>query len=165
MGYYFAARDTLNKMSNFRVGAIAMTIWFVLLLFYTKDTYIYTTGYTLLRNSDEFLWYRQLGINIYRMLVGLVGSIAWLSVLKLIWSKLENRGGFPKWTVWLGKHSIAIYILSTYSFTYLLPLLCNKIQPNLFLWIIETILMAAVCSGLTYLINKCKLLSKYLIGE
>ncbi|MBQ8634118.1 MAG: acyltransferase family protein [Lachnospiraceae bacterium] len=165
-GYYFAKKDMLKKLVNKRVTIISTVVWLVLLCFYSKESYIYTTGYTLFKKADGFIWYRQLGINIYRMLVGLTGCIAWLSTLKLVWNKSEKRGGISQiCTVWIGKHSIAIYILSTYSFTYLLPAICKNMKPNLVLWLVETSAMAIVCSGFTYLINKCKILSKCLIGE
>lgn len=92
LGFYLAKTNFLKQLLSKRVLLCSLFGWLLLLAFYSKESYIYTTGYTLLRSEEGFLWYRQLAIDIYRVLVGIMGCIFWLALIKTVWNKLENGG-------------------------------------------------------------------------
>ena len=75
LGYFYNKDGLQYRIKNIysNNGAlIASGILFaVLLLFYNRDSYIYTTGYYILYSTPL----KQLGIDLFRFMIGLVGSI------------------------------------------------------------------------------------------
>lgn len=166
-GYYFAkSGKNIGDRLLLKAG-IASGIWIILLLFFNKDTYIYTTGISILPGYSTYPFLQQLGIVVYRYLIGFVGCVAVSLLLFAVWRKINKcaSGVILTEVLWLGKHSLAIYILSTYLYVYLVPAITKNAFPNIVISLLATVLMAAVCAGLAVVISKCKFLSKVLIGE
>lgn len=163
-GYYIARRRGNLEVTTVK-GVVSSIVWVSLMLVYSKDAYIYNSLFTLVRNADGFSWKQQLLINIYRYFVGAVGCITILFVTQRIWRLIENRSKPINGLIWMGKHSLSIYILTTYIFVYLIPAITKSVQQNYILNFIETWILIIICRIITQKLKKVPILAKALIGE
>lgn len=94
---------------------LCVVIFLLMLIFYNKDCYIYTTG---LWNGESYIsGYRQLIIDVYRYLIGLFGSVTMLIFLKKIYQCCTANKGLNNvkdYIVSFGKISLQIYVLQRY---------------------------------------------------
>lgn len=94
------------------VVATAFT-YVVLLAFYNRESYIYTSQYSILGGGGN-LGLTQCLIDVYRMVIGFVGS---LFVYQLIaW---RERSTYMKCLVLIGANTLGIYVISQYAFDFL----------------------------------------------
>lgn len=110
IGYY-------GRKYRERLGAVrrylwmAVPVWAVLMIYYDENSYIYTTGISLLRS--QLGGRQQLCIDLYRYAVGLAGclTVIWL-VLILVgrWRTLDERVAV------IGRYSMQLYILQGYCY-------------------------------------------------
>lgn len=149
------------------VGGVSTLFWAVLLLFYSKDSYIYTTGITVLRKEN--MW-NQLGIDAYRYLVGIVGVIAVIWILKKLCAVIASRE--ESWVTsgrgmveYMGRNSIIYYILSNYLYIWIMPEITKGFTFNIILMLVETFIVAGLCDGIGRVIKRFKLLSRWLIAN
>ena len=168
MGY---AWNKLGGAKRYSFNNIIYVILFLtfggLLLIYDRNSYIYTSGHCLLNGKFPVL--TQLGIDLYRYLIGVVGSCfvmitlyrlsTWgntnLSCLKPIQSSFE----------YLGKNTLGIYIISTHLNVQLLAHICCNFSYLNFVWVVvETILMIVICLVLIHLIKRFPILNRYMLG-
>ena len=127
-----------------------------MLCFYNESAYIYTTGYYILKGNVV----KQLIIDIYRTLIGLVGSISVISILKVINKKFKLKR-----LSYIGKYSLGIYIVSDLVFVNIFSRFQGYISNiNYLLIIIEAIVVIVISIVISKLIQKNKLLNKLLLG-
>ena len=121
IGYLYARNEGLIRKARNVGGLTSIIVFIIMMLFYEKKHYIYTSellgGGTLLES---------LQIDFFRWAIGLFGSIAvvWICCLLYgvikevkITSTIEN----------LGQDSLAVYALSTSLLSYWLPKFAKKI--------------------------------------
>ena len=80
IGYFFNKYD-LNKIYNSKKNIICImsSIFFLVLLHYFNySTYIYTSGYYILKQNINV---HQILINIYRLFIGLTGTVSIISIV------------------------------------------------------------------------------------
>lgn len=165
-GYYYAKHKSNWIMSN-KVGIVATILWFTLVPWYSKDSYIYTTGITIFRKDN--IW-NQLVIDGYRYLVGVVGVIAVIWIMKKLYAVVLSYE-IPvvmigeKLLEYMGKNSITFYILSTYLFAWILPAFTKNFTFNIFLTMIETVAVALLCDAVGKMIKCSKAISRWLIAS
>ncbi len=94
------------------IERISIVLYSMLLIFYSRDCYIYTSGLWIFNRHEP--WWRQLGIDLYRYMVGLFGSIAVLSVAKKLYSAVNKESLVSSLVIRLGTISLEIYILQRY---------------------------------------------------
>ncbi len=137
--------------------AITGAIFFVMLLFFERKHYIYISHYNILNGNTI----HQLGINIYRFTIGLVGSLFILLGTKELHKLIGDRRGV---LAYLGRNTIGIYIISSYLNTLLLDI-CKKIGgPNYVYIIIESTVIIALSLSVVALIKRSRTASKLLLG-
>ena len=160
-GYLFKKYNLLEKLNTSIINKtlIINTYLFVLLLIpFSKDNYIYTTGINIINN------YSQLINDLYRYLIGFIGSIEILLVLHKITPHIKEN--IKEKLLYLGKNTLGIYIISSIIHPYILPMFTNNLSNINYLFIcIETIIILVITITTIELIKKNKLLSKYLLGE
>ena len=111
LGFYFAKYKNRIPQKVLNVKYLSIPLYIVLIFFFEKKHYIYTTG----------LWDGKSGIgeavaiNSFRWLIGLIGCIAALCILEIIYKTIVCKT--PNATVWklcrlLGTKSLQIYVLS-----------------------------------------------------
>lgn len=125
--------------------------------FYSNDTFIYQSGFTLL-NQESIM--AQLGIDLYRILIGIAGSVWTLVLPKTMAKKRITVAVFTE----LGKHSLGIYIVNSYINIYVLKVICRGFEPSFGANIIQTVLITGACWGSSVLISKRRILSRLLLG-
>ena len=127
------------------LGSIA-AIFVFLLYFFNNNSYIYTTGYTLL--DKEML--TQLGIDFYRFIIGLVGSFFIILLLLKIYPKISDC--ITSIFSIIGMNSLGIYMISGLIFQYLLPKLTSWITSINYLIVLFE---AAIIIIISLLISLC----------
>lgn len=138
--------------------AIAVIAFIVLFIFYSRDSYIYTTAISLLGKNGM----AQIGIDIYRWASGLAGSLVVILVCKMISDRRKGIGVML--FVYFGQISLGIYILNSYVNSYVLKELTSSFSPNGFIWIVETIVSMVTYAIAVEIIRRIPITAKLLLG-
>lgn len=165
-GYYYAKRKS-KYLDNRYVGIAAIALWLLLMLNYSKDTYIYTTGISIL-GKDSMTY--QMFVDLYRYLVGFAGVVAIVFLLKNLYRIILHRqncvaAGVRKTIEYMGRDSLTFYILSTYLFVWVMPYLTQSFSLNYLIIIAETVIVSLMCFLVGSLIKRNSFLSRILIGK
>lgn len=146
-----------NRLAIFVIFAL---IYLKLFTYYNIDSYIYLSGYYILK---EPYYLSQFTIDMYRFAIGLVGCICAVVALKAIWDILP--GFILRIASFIGRHSLGIYIISDYIFTWVLvKITYDNATINYSLLCAETVIITAVSLAATVLISKIPILNKLLLG-
>ena len=125
MGVLFAEyRDKIPSVV-IKAGKLSSILLFpLMLLFYKKKHYIYTTG--IISNGNIL---EQLRIDGFRWSIGLVGSIFVLVIIEYLFqhTKLENNPRFARSISQLGVHSLQVYCLSVPLLSFWLPIIHERL--------------------------------------
>lgn len=138
---------------------VATVAFVILFMFYNHDSYIYTTKISLLGENGFLV---QFGIDIYRWGIGFVGSTVVILVSKIICDKWQGIG--VKLFAYFGQISLGIYILNSYTNTYLLQRLTGNFSPNVFVWIYEEIVSMALYTVAVEAIKRIPVAKELLLG-
>ena len=137
------------------------------MLFYSKNTYIYTTGITLI--GKRFVA-EQIAVDMYRYIVGMAGVVSVVFWTKILYCKvcdsscklmISMRENFEKF----GRDSLIYYILSTYLFVWLMPNVTAKFQLNYMMVFFETLVVMILCFLIKIVLSKFGKMSRYIIGK
>lgn len=142
---------------------ILFVVWILLIGKYNNQCYIYISGVSLLQRTDAL---NQFFIDIYRWGVALIACIfvgnACYWVLQIKNKVIE---GIVFVVSWIGKKSMAVYIVSTTIFNkFVLPKLVWNVNEAIAV-ILESILVLAMSLFLEKITRKSKALSKILWGS
>ena len=100
----------------------------------------------------------------YRYLIGFIGSIEILLLVKYLTLKLNDK--VKDILTYLGKNTLGIYIVSSIIHPYLLPIITTNVSNINYLFvIIESIIIILFSIAVIELIKKNKILNKYLLGD
>lgn len=139
-------------------AALLIIVFAVLFIFYNRDSFVYVSGYRITKG----IWYVQLIRDIYRFIIGLIGSIAVISICDLI-KKYIKGYSFPVLTLF-GRYSLGVYIISGYLILLVLRIYTDSLSPSDWRTAIETVIIAAVSVALSFAIAKVPVLKK-IIGK
>ena len=167
-GYFYNKKNLKEKWKNIynkKYVAISLaTLFLILLQFSNRNSYIYTSGYTLLERD----WTAQLGIDLYRFVIGFVGSAFAIVSLYRIYNIAKVREWIANSGVLLtiGQNTMGIYIISTFINTLILMVVTKPLAGiNYGLIIIETAGVTALSLLITKAIQRSRFLNKYLLGH
>ena len=164
---YLYAKHNFSFLHRKAFGFSMLLLWILLLFKFNYETYIYTTGITLLQKENKFY---QLFINIYRYSIGFFGSFSCCFIVYNIDNLLQKFSSGKIVAVirsifeYLGKQSLSIYILSTYLYDRYLPIITTGFTPNYFIIFIETIVILCLCLLIAKIISCSKILTRIIIG-
>lgn len=163
LGYWFNTynfKEKLKKVYGNKLSAIAVIIlYFMLLRLYNRHTYIYTTGYTLL-GKDLF---EQLGIDCYRFLVGVFGSVSLMFAILFVFRFCKEKD--MHWLVYVGKNTLGIYVISGILFSNGLQRIMSGVDGiNYLLTFTECIVILLISLAINWLLHKNKVLNALLLG-
>ena len=162
IGYLYSRnRDKLVKYFNMS-GIVSLLAFLVMLFFFQKKHYIYTSS---LSGGDSIV--ESLKIDFFRWAIGLFGSVAMIWGCK--WVHLWGGCGWFKRVIEsLGKDSLAVYALSVSLLSYWLPRIVDAIQLrfninwNSCIWLYNLIVTPCVMAMYTVLfLWIIKLMKKY----
>lgn len=139
-----------------------VAIWIVMLTQYGYDSYVYTSRVSLARAD----WLSQLGVDLYRWLIGLVGSAVILQLggyLEALASK-SGRQNIAYCTVqYLGKHTMGIYCASSFLNLFL-SRVCGGLQFHPFLILVETVIVIGICLVVDEILSRFLLTRRLYLG-
>lgn len=138
------------------LGGVFLFIAYIgMINFYSYEDYIYTSGTCLIKEGA--FSFNQLGIDLYRYIVGLVGVVS-CYILSLFVKDIN----IPHYLFDVGTKTLGIYIIHTF-FT---PIICwFQLDVNYIFVFIEVVVLIYLSYYLTTLIEKNKHLSFLLLGK
>ena len=126
--------DTQSRNKRIGIFAVSLIVYVVMLLFFHKDNYIYTTGLSILSSEKGFVG--QLWIDVYRAIVAIIGCAMMLEGSTLIMKK-------TKWIENISSKTMIIYIVTASIFTYV-PQLMSRAGVKAVLGSIPAVLLDIV---------------------
>ena len=152
-------------------GFVQPKLWWIILcgvcfgglfVFFDENSMIYLTGYKLI-GKDVVI---QLGIDLYRTVIGLVGSmffvLLWQYIVNTLCGGKENVG--LRVLALLGRKSMGIYILSGYLVILGVRKLPFITEPSYGLHILEMIIVTAAALGGTLVLERMPFLRR-MVGK
>lgn len=134
-------------------------IFVCLFIFYDERAFIYLTGYRLSRAN----WYKQLVVDVYRFVIGLVGSLFFM----MLFDRLVEAFKSYRWPVLttFGKNSLGVYILQGYYILIVMASFTNNMVGIKWYHIpIETLIISIVSLVSAIIIGKIPVL-RILVGK
>lgn len=161
-------RTRLAGIGTGRLFIGSLAVYGALFLFWGYDSFIYTSGYTLLGRDDML---RQLGIDCYRMAVGFAGSAVIAAAVKMICDVFQNKYAdkvivnvFSAAVSQIGEKSLGIYIISGQLVGSLLIDHIDKLSVNYLNNILQTVVIVGLSYLATYLLSKIPVVNWILLG-
>jgi len=143
--------------------SIIVLIFLVFLSFFNYDSYIYTSKISLVGKNIM----KQLGIDVYRWVIGFLGSIFTIGIIILLdkVNKYSFAFSMKRGIGLIGQNSLGVYIISTLfiNINLLFPL-TEKFKFNVLSLFIESILVLIVCYIITEVIKRSSLANRLLFG-
>ncbi len=165
IGYFCGkSQDIISAalLKNKKCIVGVLTVVFIGLLFlYSTDSFVYTSGYGIIRNRE--VSFSQLVIDIYRFIIGLSGS-ALVIILFKIATPFFNKHKKPIYII--GSNTMGLYIISGYLNSNLLEKVTSELTGlNIAYTIIESAIILTLSIALCFIIKKYKLPRKVLLGD
>jgi fucose 4-O-acetylase-like acetyltransferase len=153
--------DLYNKLKIKRVFVIIFVsvLYLFLMLFYNSDSFIYNSGYSII--DEDPLW--QLAINIYRLFVGICGSIIILLSIDWLIEKYKFFQENNKMISELGIESLGIYIISGYFFL-ILERITVESSFNYGAILLQTVIILTLSYFATILLKRFRIARILLLG-
>lgn len=126
-GYYFHKHNLIDILKNHLLLTTigSGTLLLLCLFFYRTNVFVYVSGCNILHEGE--IVYQQLWIDIFRIIVGIIGSIWFISTLLLFDSIIHNKGKAARTLSRIGICSMGIYCFQTYLFVFFKALFPNGI--------------------------------------
>lgn len=167
LGYFF---NKSFSTKNFQLNIIflfSLLLYVPLMFFWDRSSYIYVSGVNIMANPKII---DQLLIDIYRWVVGGIGSVLVLSLFFIIYKKYELNNSLLNIIEKIGKFSLGIYIISNYIFIYFFPKYIYQIKvENSFINVIYMFFMTIIIITISYLTTKLmfkiKIIKKIFFGN
>lgn len=120
IGYLYSKnRDKLVKYFDV-AGAVSFVAFIIMLFFFQKKHFIYTSGLFGGENIGE-----SLKIDMFRWTIGLFGSVAVIWICKFVHNRVNEKA--KVFIENLGKDSLAVYAFSVSLLSFWLPRIANAI--------------------------------------
>lgn len=115
-GYYAHKHDFVSFLKKHFMGVIAIggTIFVACLFHYNLDCFVYISGSCILKEGR--IDWLQLYYDVFRVFVGILGSVVFVAVLLFAKQMFGMKGGFAKAIAYIGVCSMGIYCFQTYFF-------------------------------------------------
>lgn len=165
--------DKIKCYLNANIQVIALSFLFILFVLfvilcqhYTVEDYVYVSGTGILkglRSSAPFIDYHQLNIDVYRYLIGFVGSALSFMIIYFlfIWKNMAGAKIIAK----LGQKSLGIYVISVSLINaFILPNLTSDVEMNYMIVGLISIGVLVVSYILILCLEKFSLTRKLFLG-
>lgn len=156
-----AIKQTLTLRTISKITVIIFLVWLLLLRFFHYETYIYTSGYNILEQSFSI---KQLGIDIYRMIIGFAGGISFLGTIYITYMKISFCKAAAKILAYLGKIAFGIYVVSSYLFNEFFGYITRNFSQNYILNLIEMVIVLSIAVFCVQILMKIPTLRRLLLG-
>lgn len=163
---YFANKGKWIEFfkKNVKVIACVTAALYVVAMFvyYDADTYVYMSGSCIL--SKGTVNWHQLFVNVYRTLVGICGSVAFLSVLFLVFNKFQGDGKQVKCFATLGTMTMGIYCFQSYFWLLYFEYVDWMVKPVFLNQLLAFLASLAVSWLITLAVKRVKVLNVLFLG-
>lgn len=166
LGYFYGKhgkrmKEWWQQVKNRKVLILFLLSMYILLFaFYDYDSYIYTSGYSVL--GKDVL--KQIGIDMYRLIIGFVGSLVVIIFVDNIYSLIKGKKTAGIMT-YIGRNSMGIYVISGAIFTYILPeITTNILDINYLVVLLESVLIIGISLIINSGLKKNKIISGLFLG-
>lgn len=138
VGYLYAERKfdgkrEINLNKSFLV--CSGIVYIILFLFYKEWSFDYISGVNPM--TSEYKPYIQMEINIYRWIIGIVGSIVFTEIMQLLYVKYMNLR-FVKFVNRIGKDTLQIYVMQCFFLegviSTVVTIVANKLGTNILVY-------------------------------
>lgn len=153
IGYLYARNEERFQRAKPAIGIASTIIFAVMMCFFEKKHYIYTSG---LFGGETIV--DSLYIDFFRWAIGLFGSITVIWFSEIIYSKIKH-GKLTAGIESLGKDSLAVYALSVSLLSFWLPRFSNKILNvltwvdwNRYIWLYNLVVTPIVAIAYSYVL-------------
>ena len=154
---HFQYLNKIEKVADWAWIVMSGVLFFGLFSMFDENSFIYLSGYKLI-GKDVI---KQLGIDIYRMLIGFVGAGFFILLFRKILLMIPMYK-FSMLTA-IGKSSLGVYIISGYLIVKVGDLYGKYLYPN-YLWnFLQAIVITVVAYLFTAILKKIPLL-RWLVG-
>lgn len=133
-------------------------IFAFLFSFYNDQCFIYTTGFHFIGKNIPL----QIGIDIYRIIMGFIGSCFFILLGKLLLVLLPNYK-FPLFSL-IGSNSMGIYLISGYVLLFGAVRITDSLEPSYLINLLTCVVVLIVSTLLTLLLKRIPWLS-WTIGK
>ena len=152
--------EFLSKRHIILLLLFSLVLVYVVLLYgFNYDTYIYTSGHCVIGKDLV----TQLRIDMYRYVIGLVGSI----IVIIAFVQLGRIITYiPRFLLLIGTETMGIYIISTFvNSNVLMPLTYNRTGVNYLVVVIEMLGVLFLSLIIIQIINRSSTLKRLLLGK
>jgi surface polysaccharide O-acyltransferase-like enzyme len=164
-GYFMSKKNWTETFRN-SLGMVACvgSLLYVLAMFlyYDTDTYVYMSGSCVLKEG-AFHWH-QLFIDVYRVVVGICGAIAFLSVLFLVFKRFSHQGKIIKGLAWLGTMTMGIYCFQDFFWRLYVEHVTWLLEPVVFNRLLLFLVSILFTCVLTWAVRRVKVLNVLFLG-
>ena len=155
IGYYITDLmqicEKLKEEQRRLIKYAIVILWIGCIIFYRREDYIYTSSLSI--NGENKL--RQLGIDIFRWITGILGSFIFLEIMNKWILKGPRR--ILALLSFMGRNTIYIYILQGYFCMWLMKVIEIEYVPIHFLFnFLQAVSIMAICCMLIYGSKKMK---------
>ena len=149
----------LSSIKNLWCYTILSGILFaVLFSFYNDQCFIYTTGFHFIGKNIPV----QIGIDIYRIIIGFAGCCFFILLAKLLLSLFPSHK-FPILSL-MGSNSMGIYLISGYVLLFGAVRITDSLEPSYLINLITCIIVVIISTILTLILKRIPCLS-WTIGK
>ncbi|ETZ25500.1 hypothetical protein HMPREF2085_01910 [Fusobacterium nucleatum 13_3C] len=166
VGYFFCKHhkmiDGIKRNIIYILGT-SLVIFICLLFLYKKNTYIYISGMTIINPILNISSFEQIYIDLFRIIIGFVGSIFTLSIIYEIYYLTKDKKIW-RYFSYIGKNSLKFYCFQEILIVFFLKPYTINFQKNYINNFIETVIIILICIFLNKILNKFKKLEKIHFG-
>lgn len=163
---YFTCKKKWEEPFKNHIGIIACvtSLLYVLamFLFYDTDTYVYMSGSCVLKEGT--VHWHQLFIDVYRVVVGICGATAFLSVLFLVRQRIPLQGKIIKGFAWLGTMTMGIYCFQDFFWRLYVEHVTWLLEPVVFNRLLLFLVSMVLTCVLTWTVRRVKVLNVLFLG-
>ena len=159
-GFFEFLKSLVKQFSkNNKLLLLISFIGFALLfLIYRKEAFIYVSGYRITKN----IWWKMIIIDLYRMIIGFVGSVFWISFFREL-TLCFNSYKFPILSAF-GKYSLGVYLISGYTTILIMRRFTDSLSYSIPRVILETVVIATFSLAVTVGMSKIPFI-KRIVGK
>ena len=162
---YLAGRFDFGKIRRgtwYAAAAVLLIVFALLILRFPQSAYIYTTKLSIWKEAPV----RQIVIDGFRWVTGMVGSALALLVMYPVWRVCRTRLTIlNKAVCFFGKESAGIYIIGTYLNFEILVRLCRAFSPSYPVHLLLSICVLAVSSGVILVLESTRITRLLALGK
>ncbi|KKZ53360.1 acyltransferase family protein [Haemophilus haemolyticus] len=148
---------------------LACSVSFVsIFLFWDINSYIYHSGVSILNPDLGFSTSKQFFIDVYRIIIGVLGSASFVLVSYIIYNNTKKLSSIVKvfWSVlaYLGENSLGIYCIQELLIVFGLRKMSLNNTDNYFVNLIQAILILILCAIIIKTLKMNKNIKKLHLG-